>query len=136
MSNLIEQLGGYEQANSKLLKMDKILKEVYYSHSDEQKANELRQALLEHRRANNIFEVGDYALPNSSHSDEVHFLSEWYIDGLDFKYKTSSGGWGIIVRSCMTIAWRHATNEEIEVGHRLPQLEVLDDPNTIILGDK
>lgn len=101
---------------------------------------ELERRALEYRRAHNIFEVGDYALPNSSHSDEVHFLSEWYIDGLDFKYKTSSGGWGIIVRSCMTIAWRHATDEEIAAGHRLPQLEVLNDidipPNTIILGDK
>ena len=79
------------------------------------------KAALEHRRQHNIFEVGDYVLPNSNHSNEVHFLSEWYIDGLDFRYKTSSGRWGIIVKSCMTDSWRHATDAEREANRRLDQ---------------
>ena len=82
-------------------------------------ADRMKQVYLEYRRVNNIFEVGDYVLPNSNYSDQVHFLSEWYIDGLDFRYKTSSGGWGIIVKACMGNAWRHATDLEIAAGHRL-----------------
>ena len=103
--NLIEQLGGYEQANSKLLKMDKILKEVYYSHSDAQKANELRQALLEYRRQHNIFEVGDKVVVKAHpfwpedyviHTVEQEHIGKWYMS-----------------------AWRHATDAEIKAGKRL-----------------
>ena len=103
--NLIEQLGGYEQANSKLLKMDKILKEVYYSHSDAQKANELRQALLEYRRQHNIFEVGDKLVVKAHpfwpedyviRTVEQEHIGKWYMS-----------------------AWRHATDEEIKAGKRL-----------------
>ena len=103
--NLIEQLGGYEQANSKLLKMDKILKEVYYSHSDAQKANELRQALLEYRRQHNIFEVGDKLVVKAHPfwpedyvicTVEQEHIGKWYMS-----------------------AWRHATDAEIKAGKRL-----------------
>lgn len=126
---MIERLGGYE-------KMSKYVKEtladlendVPYDTDCYQFETEisfqfgqLQKALLEYRRAHNIFEVGDYVIPNSDHSNEVHFLSEWYIDGLDFRYKTSSGGWGIIVKSCMDTAWRHATDEEIKANRRLDQ---------------
>ena len=97
--SLIEQLGGYEFANSKLLKMDKILKEVYYSHSDAQKANELRQALLEHRRQHNIFEKGDKVVYLILGNDVIIY-DDWL--------KTQNSNW-----------IRHATQEEIKVGHRL-----------------
>ena len=82
-------------------------------------ADRMKRIYLEYRRQHGIFEVGDYVLLKSNYSDQVHFLSEWYIDGLDFRYKTSSGGWGIIVKACMGNAWRHATDEEIAAGHRL-----------------
>ena len=112
--NLIEKLGGYEQANSKLLKMDKILKEVYYSPSDAQKANELRQALLEYRRQHNIFEVGDLSLT----------IDPWFGSNLlvivDFRESEteryaifSDGGFFRIS------GLRHATDEEIKAGKRL-----------------
>lgn len=78
----------------------------------------LEAVLLQYRRANNIFEIGDYVLPISNHSNEVHFLSEWYIDGLDFRYKKNSGGWGVIVKSSMVDSWRHATDKEIAKGFR------------------
>ena len=107
--NLIEQLGGYDRAS----KIANCKSGVVHP------TKPLLDALLEYRRANNIFEVGDYALPNSDHSNEVHFLSDWYIKDLDFRCKTKSGGWGVIVKSCMSTAWRHATDEEIKAGHRI-----------------
>ena len=77
------------------------------------------KAALENRRQHNIFEVGDSVLPISNHSDQVYFLSDWYIEDLDFRYTTNSGSWGIIVKSLMDGAWRHATDEEIKAGKRL-----------------
>lgn len=120
--NLIEKLGGYELAKSVYSELKH--KRESFTHKIacenlEFDVGILRLELLEHRRANNIYEVGDYALPNSDHSNEVHFLSDWYIKDLDFRYKTKSGGWGVIVKSCMSTAWRHATDEEIKAGHRI-----------------
>lgn len=134
--NLIEKLGGYDRAS----KIANCKSGVVHP------TKPLLDALLEYRRANNIFEVGDYALPNSDHSNEVHFLSDWYIKDLDFRYKTKSGGWGVIVKSCMSTAWRHATDEEIKAGHRISHTDNLShltdhctdirnhiSPNTIVL---
>ena len=101
--NLIEQLGGYEKAKV-------ILQAVGHEHD---------AMLLEYRRQHNIFEVGDSVLPISNYSDQVHFLADWYIENLDFRYTTNSGSWGIIVKSLMDGAWRHATDEEIKAGRRL-----------------
>ena len=106
---LIERHGGYEEAKTK------------FRDNGSFHAERMKAALLAYRRAHNIFEIGDYVLPKSNYSDEVHFLSEWYIDGLDFRYKTSSGRWGIIVKSCMTDSWRHATDAEREANRRLDQ---------------
>ena len=107
--NLIEQLGGYQAAKEFL---NETLNNKY--------PNEiLNRELLEYRRQHNIFEVGDSILPISNHSDQVHFLSAWYIENLDFRYTTNSGSWGIIVKSLMGGAWRHATDEEIKAGRRL-----------------
>ena len=103
--NLIEQLGGYEAAKAEGEK---------WGFDDF-----LNNQLLEYRRQHNIFEVGDSVLPISNHSDQVYFLSDWYIEDLDFRYTTNSGSWGIIVKSLMDGAWRHATDEEIKAGKRL-----------------
>ena len=107
--NLIEQLGGYQAAK----------KFINGECSDGFDVQELRDALLEYRRQHNIFEVGDSVLPISNYSDQVHFLADWYIENLDFRYTTNSGSWGIIVKSLMDGAWRHATPEEIKAGRRL-----------------
>lgn len=106
--NLIEQLGGYEVAKKK-----------YSERPHAFVWGDIGKALLSYRRQHNIFEVGDYILPISNHSDQVHFLSEWYIENLDFRYTTKSGSWGIIIKACMVGAWRHATDLEIAAGHRL-----------------
>lgn len=109
--SLIEQFGGYEQANNKLLKMDKILKEVYYSPSDAQKANELRQAILEYRRQHNIFEVGDKVVSKENN---------------EFVYTviTVDGGLGRLKNILFDHVYplhnfRHATDAEIKAGKRL-----------------
>ena len=111
--NLIEQLGGYERAKHEF-EMIKEMKPIY---PGEIETND--RLLLEYRRQHNIFEVGDSVLPISNYSDQVHFLADWYIENLDFRYTTNSGSWGIIVKSLMGGAWRHATNEEIKAGKRL-----------------
>ena len=114
--DLIEQLGGYEKAKRELeLKEQDSVLQCCIAVTAEM----IRDALLEYRRQHNIFEVGDSILPISNHSDQVHFLSAWYIENLDFRYTTNSGSWGIIVKSLMGGAWRHATDEEIKAGKRL-----------------
>lgn len=101
--NLIEKLGGYEKANNKLLKMDKILKEVYYSTSDAQKANELRQAILEYRRQHNIFEEGDWVvIPGRGNGI---FQVNRLLSRTDVK------------------EMEHATDAEIKAGKRRPELD-------------
>ena len=114
--SLIEQLGGYEDANSKLLKMDKTLKEVYYSHSDAQKANELRQALLEHRRQHNIFEVGDKVVyQDGAGLDGLFEIEVLTRTGKPKSLRTKRFG-GFPCGWCLV---RHATDAEIEAGYRL-----------------
>ena len=84
-----------------------------------------------------MFKVGDFVLPISNEfSNEVCELTEDYV-GQDFKYKTKKGGFGYIVKSFMPTAWRHATPEEIAVGHRVDlkpsnsmELETLRDCDT------
>lgn len=118
--NLVEQLGGYEQANSKLLKMDKILKEVYYSHSNAQKADELRQAILEYRRQHNIFEKGDPIVFDISKP----FCAKLQPDLMEVINPTYQEH-DMIVRIDNQIyvvggkAVRHATDAEIKAGKRL-----------------
>ena len=112
--NIIEQLGGYEQANSKLLKMDKILKEVYYNHSDAQKANELRQVLLEYRRQHNIFEVGDLVVDTNYKDSDVQEIKSISGNRMNVFHKNKAYYFATFVFS-----FRHATDAEIKAGHRL-----------------
>ena len=113
--NLIERLGGYDSLKKEYEETLPLIQKGYKSKGMEI----IRLLLLEHRRQHNIFEVGDSVLPISNYSDQVHFLADWYIENLDFRYTTNSGSWGIIVKSLMDGAWRHATDEEIKAGKRL-----------------
>lgn len=128
MSDLIEQLGGYAAAKEVFEQVK--ARDHKYAQNFERPA--LDRALLEYRRANNIFEVGDMAIKTHPKNTIL-----WPVLGV---YK-NGGVWLDYKGFC----WkpprvRHATDAEIKAGHRLPQLEVLDDidipPNTIILGDK
>ena len=117
--NLIEQLGGYERAKDGLRRLKLEKKDLLTCGDLVVVESEIDAALIEYRRQHNIFEVGDSVLPISNYSDQVHFLADWYIENLDFRYTTNSGSWGIIVKSLMDGGWRHATDEEIKAGKRL-----------------
>ncbi len=103
--NLIEQLGGYNKA-----------KEMYIAQLKAGLAPYgYEEALLEYRRANNIFEVGDYILTNDDASDGKVYEIEKNHFNEHFKIRSKDG-----FRYCRI--WRierHATEEEIKVGRRV-----------------
>ena len=118
--SLIEQLGGYKNAKNTY---EKLKSEI----TDKQKNNKifmdslnsLGRELLQYGREHGAFELGDSVVLINGYSDEVHYLSGWYIENLDFRYTKKSGEWGVIVKSSMVGIWRHATPQEIEAGRRL-----------------
>jgi hypothetical protein len=136
--SIIEQLGGYADAKD-------ILRRSPFDLSQEelkalQKAGVLNtfgleKVLLEYRRDNGIFEVGDKVVFNQEKSDDTELLTVNYVldDG-------SFLGINDYRQAFPSTRFTHATDAERQAGKRLPQLEVLNDidipPNTIILGDK
>lgn len=103
--NLIEHLGGYESAK----------RFTNGECSDGFDVKELRDALLEYRRQHNIFEVGDYALPKKEYrtGDRVGIVEKIIDDSVWIVFDSASK----MLTPPYTI--RHATDEEIEAGHRL-----------------
>lgn len=102
--NLIEQLGGYSIARTEYKMPIKLLNIDY-----EQLATEL----LEHRRQHNIFEMDDYII----HDGELKVFAMWStaIDGCAYiGYAYSEDG-----EMADKDEFRHATDAEIEAGHRL-----------------
>lgn len=81
----------------------------------ENRAISIRDALLEYRRENNIFETGD------------KIIYPWIGNGI-CTYNSEC----IVKTPCI-----HATDAEVLAGHRLPPIESLNDkdipPNTIVL---
>jgi len=119
--NLIEQLGGYEKA-LQFLKSEKNSLEidpVFYLDGQEILVDALDDALLEYRRANNIFEVGDKVVLAQFHSlDTVHEIKRIenltpHIKGSETTYflENSLGCWSFQIK--------HATDGEIKAGKRL-----------------
>ena len=98
--NLIEQLGGYDEAQKSAVSLSEKLTEKQKNNVVFMNAfNELNNELLEYRRANNIFEVGDAMVIPSRGNGIFHFNALF---------------------SDQDIAEaRHATPQEIEAGHRL-----------------
>ena len=118
--NLIEHLGGYEAAK---VEFNNTSSDQYgYKFS-------LQMALLSYRRQHNIYGVGDWVVKASRLNDDKVYQVFEVADSLNW-VKTSCGAF---IDAPM---FKHATDEEIKAGRRLPQLEVLNAPNTIILGDK
>lgn len=107
--NLIEQLAGYGECER--------LRAVPAASSFrirgiEFTREELERAILEHRRAHNIFEVGDWIVKASRlNGDKVYRVFE-VADSLNW-VKTSCGAF---IDAPM---FRHATDEEIKAGRRL-----------------
>ena len=102
--NLIEQLGGYEKAKAVQIRraMDGILHEYDF---------QLVDALLEHRRQHNIFEVGDKVIKTHPKNTIL-----WPVLGV---YK-NGGVWLDYKGFCWKPpSVRHATDAEIKAGRRL-----------------
>ena len=117
---MIEQHGGYDNAKKAYNDMREAINQVPSKHSLENKSQVLKAALLAYRRAHNIFEVGDYILPNSKLlSFEPYLLTEDC--KIEYKYTTKSGHWGYVLKPYLPKAWRHATDEEIKANRRLDQ---------------
>jgi len=91
--NLIEQLGGYEKAKE----MNKFI--------------QIDSELLEYRRANNIFEVGDKVISKNG----CELVSEiTYLQGGLAKIKNEKFDHVYSLQD-----FRHATDAEIKAGRRL-----------------
>ena len=134
--NLIEQLGGYEQA--KEIAFDPLHPQMTHVSIDgchwvneefahipeinEQmkgmvKIGEIRHALLEYRRANNIYEAGDKVVRTHSRSKP----KIWAVEGVSnvfLKHYVCDAD-GELLEHFSEYEIRHATDEEIEAGKRL-----------------
>ena len=103
--NLIEQLGGYEKAKAAALN--------YRNSGDELTAKKFEYACLEHRRANNIFEVGDLVVFSDYFMhDEIMTISK--IDGCEM-WMDDGAKWTHNFNEMI----RHAEPQEIAAGKRL-----------------
>lgn len=137
--NLIEQLGGYERAKNHRDYLIDFGNE--FNRPNKYEVNKINNALLEYRRQHNIFEAGDIAV--NSRGDESRLLKIWRVDMCAHNSKMSIadydaeslGGWSRFH------ALRHATDEEIKAGRRLPVIESDDcsdirnhiSPNTVVI---
>jgi len=102
--NLIELLGGYEKAKDK------------FRDNGSFHAERMKEALLEHRRQHNIFEVGDKVVFRECSriggaSDAIDLMTVKSIDAFGVRMTNSLCPWAIQIR--------HATDEEIKAGKRL-----------------
>ncbi|WP_336024109.1 hypothetical protein [Acinetobacter lwoffii] len=104
--NLIEQLGGYEQAKHEF-EMIKEMKPIY---PGEIETND--RLLLEYRRQHNIFEAGDFIVYGSI---TALFVVEQ--EGTPMLLRHSRTG--RIFRKPVGGNMRHASDEEIKAGKRL-----------------
>ena len=108
--NLIDELGGYEEA-----------KDEFNKTSSDQYGYKftLQIALLEYRRANNIFEIGDKVVWRDEDFCIVDKVYTCGMIGIDAGYERFRIGKHNL---------RHATDLEIAAGHRInnPELEELD----------
>ena len=110
--NLIEQLGGYEEAKD--TQRQRALSGLLHDYDWE-----LHSALLEYRRQNNIFEVGDKVVLAQSYSlDTVHKIKR--IENLTPHIKGSETTYFLENSlGCWLFQIKHATDEEIKAGKRL-----------------
>lgn len=94
--NLIEMLGGYEQAKA-------FLAAIEYKH--------VEKALLAYRRENNIFEVGDKVVHHKFSNMKIYEVCEINGDLITVFWDRKSHSFSSDIR--------HATDEEIKAGRRL-----------------
>ena len=116
--NLIEQLGGYENVSKHFNRIEyhaetKIFIGEWFGFYS---MRDLKDALLEHRRQHNIFEVGDKVVFRECSgiggaSDAIDLMTVKSIDAFGVRMTNSLCPWAIQIR--------HATDEEIKAGKRL-----------------
>ena len=109
--DLIKQLGGYEKAKSYVVDAN-----ACGAFDDE---NKIKSALLEHRRANNIFEVGDKVIRLDVDNIFIYTVQKVTLDLITVVRKKKPNAvqtWGMWLGNNEL---RHTTDEEIAAGHRL-----------------
>ena len=106
--NLIEQLGGYEKVKGYIVDAN-----ACRAFDDEKK---LKSALLEYRRENGIFEVGDKLVEVSYLDDTTNEIGIY--DGKSFHGYTCVKFYESLIMADEA-DFRHATDDEIKVGHRI-----------------
>ena len=107
--NLIEQLGGYKAAK----------KFTNGECADGFDVQGLRDALLEHRRKHNIFEVGDKVIRLDVDNIFIYTVQKVTLDLITVVRKKKSNAvktWGMWLGNNEL---RHATPEEMQAGRRL-----------------
>lgn len=105
----IDKLGGYKNAKEAY----EFLNSCRWHRTPEPDIDALGVELLEHRRANNIFEVGDSIVIHENYDSTFMPVLE-ILEDCGSCFKTSNG---VAVKSYSDY-WRHATNEEIAAGYR------------------
>lgn len=117
--NFIESLGGYEKAKAKRRDINNTLDSCEFTCSGDaydgllDRLESIDKSLLDYRRKNNIFEVGDWVVKTNPKIRYAHVrvvISTSISGGAALDYQ------GFPYRyPCI----RHATDEEIKAGHRL-----------------
>lgn len=112
---LIKQLGGYEKAKDGLHRLKLEKKDLLTCGDLVVVKSEIDAALIEYRRANNIFEAGDVAVSVDGefylHKIELGTSKEHCIK--IFSHDMAHSCW------VHDVNYRHATDAEIAAGHRL-----------------
>ena len=103
--NLIEQLGGYENAKERL-KRENVLTDSDYNYG--------QKKLLEYRRQYNIFEVGDLVIDTKYKDSDVQEIKSVNGNRITVFHKEKE-----YYFSTFNFSFRHATDEEIKAGKRL-----------------
>lgn len=117
---LIEQLGGYERAKAFLNAASYTMDELIMMQRSGLRTQHVKKALLEYRRQHNIFEENDKIVfvDNFMHGELMTVAwtrvgEVWMDDG---------------AKRCTELTMiRHATDDEIAVGHRIDGAKDLDD---------
>lgn len=102
--NLIERFG-YDTASKMSMSEVGLKKDM----------EKLQQDLLEYRRQNNIFEIGDKVVLKRPDQFSEIYTYDAYSEKLDLHFFESESDYGHVVLDRV----RHATDEEIKAGKRL-----------------
>ena len=112
--NLIEKLGGYESAYK--FHLDRVNSHKTYIYDG------LDKELLNYRRENNIFEVGDAII--RKWNNRLYWIITDVDNGSEFMISENRNAKFKYCKVCdMPCNFKHATDEEIKTGHRLDSVQ-------------